>query len=220
MIVFCDLAQYKYIKILSLPGLNWMKYLLQSKPVNNPVTHSHCHWDPLGRPSNKVWDCVWVSCVIPPVVSFVHVCVHMSSGPTSVALHTCHALVCVYVCVCVGSLIVCCGESTVGHSKARSHSLRGERMLRNLFVSREKKKEKGESRKQQQWGRKCTNTLYCRRREKWKNYAGCWSRSHPQRAHKPTLLTYSMTNTHTQAGSLCISLNEGGYTHTHTQIHN
>lgn len=32
----------------------WKVDQLQNKPVNNPVTHSHCNWDPMGRPSNKV----------------------------------------------------------------------------------------------------------------------------------------------------------------------
>lgn len=41
------------------------------------------------------------------------------------------------MCVCVGRLIVCCGESAEGRSKARSRSPGGERMLRNLFAETE-----------------------------------------------------------------------------------
>ncbi len=56
--------------------------------------------------------------------------------------------------MCVGRLIVCCGESAEGRSKARSHSPRGERMLRNPFA---------ETEKQQQRAGKCTNTIGERR---------------------------------------------------------
>ena len=38
----------------------WEVDQLQNKPVDNPVTHSHCNWDPMGRPSNKVEECVCV----------------------------------------------------------------------------------------------------------------------------------------------------------------
>lgn len=61
------------------------------------------------------------------VAPFLHVCVRM-------LLRNECALPCF---VCVGRLIVCCGESAEGRSKARSHSPRGERMLRNPFAETE-----------------------------------------------------------------------------------
>lgn len=114
---------------------------LQNEPVNTPVTHTRTETgDPVGRPSNKVYECVrLMRTSLMPRVAPALAC-------RSMCVSTCLRVqcLCALACfVCVGRLIVCCDESTEGLSKARSHSPSGEGMLWNPFAETQKQQQRG-----------------------------------------------------------------------------